>query len=152
MEDIGIDKDSLVICWVDDLLPPTNSDEARVEELNSTEIDEETKYNIITRTLPSGNFEEFWAMNNLTLEEFIEKKIDLQMEEEKWETMKNGYDKLLVLANFAKLGDKIMDMASVIVEGRMYLCLGGAIATLGEFYVNSFDTWNTLEKMMADIQ
>lgn len=77
---------------------------------------------------------------------------EIDVEHEEWLKMKIRHDKFLKIAHWTSQKNTMSSMSDRIIKHGYYLCLGGAIMTPGEFYVNSLQYWNPLEEMMAKMQ
>lgn len=156
-------RGDMITAWVDDLQEPTRSDEEIALEVNALEIDPDAK--VVETTLAVA---ESYDPHQLPLEFELqtyfgllyspervaarEKRAELALEAERWQKMKLRYDQIAAVSNLTLQNDTVPHVSELIVKKGVYVCLGGAIVTPGEFYVNSTQSWNPLEEMMAKMQ
>lgn len=124
--------------WALDLTP-ARSDNALTREV------------IVPKVVLSGQLESGTYSGLATTRDAV-RLAQLEVEDELWHTKKKRYDQFLTIAELTSHDDTVPNMSELVVKNGIYLCLGGAVATPGEFYVNSVQSWNPLEGMMTRLQ
>lgn len=85
-------------------------------------------------------------------QEELERIMIHQEAEEEWTRLQFGFSKVRDRGGFVNPSDRPKTMSDLVLTGRYYAALMGYVDTPGEFYLNPCETWNTLEKLMADMQ